>query len=105
MKDGAQPVELPVQCLVRSTFGEDRIISRYFNHVWPRRSPYLTPYDFWLKRFLKSTGYREQLSLLAALKYSMCQNISAITQEMLLTSVNGVVTRLTAVLLNDALNV
>ncbi len=42
--------------------------------------------------------YRDQPASLAALKDA---DVSAITQEMLLNAVNGVVTRLTAVLLND----
>ncbi|GFT14263.1 hypothetical protein TNCV_4591161 [Trichonephila clavipes] len=37
----------------------------------------------------------------AALKDAIWQIVSAITQEMLLNAVNGVVTSLTAVLLND----
>lgn len=102
MQDGAPPhIALPVQRLLRSTFGEDRIISRCFNHAWPPRSPDLTPCDFWLWGFLKSKVYRDQPASLAALKDAIRQNVSAITQEMLLNAVNGVVTRLTAVLLND----
>ena len=102
MQDGAPPhIALSVQHLLRSTFGEDRIISRCFNQSWPPRSPDLTPCDFWLWPFLKSKVYRDQPASLAALKDAIRQNVSAITQEMLLNAVNGVVTRLTAILLND----
>ncbi|GIY66027.1 hypothetical protein CEXT_66191 [Caerostris extrusa] len=63
------------------------------------RSPDLTPCDFWLWGFLKSTDrvYRDQPASLAAPKDAIRQNVSAITQQMLLNAVNGVVTRLTAV--------
>ena len=45
--------------------------------------------------------YRKQPSSLAAVKDALCQNVFTITQEMLINAVNGVVTRLIAVLLND----
>ena len=45
--------------------------------------------------------YRHQPASLAALKDAVRQNVSAITQEMLLNAVNGMVTHLTAVLLNN----
>ncbi|GFX86183.1 hypothetical protein TNCV_2560651 [Trichonephila clavipes] len=48
-QDGATPhIALPKQCLLRPTFGEDRIISGYFNHKWPSSMADLTPGDFWL---------------------------------------------------------
>ena len=49
MQDGAPPrIALSVQLLLRSTFGEDFIVIRYFNQAWPPRSPGLLPSDFWL---------------------------------------------------------
>ncbi|GFQ83188.1 uncharacterized protein TNCT_100171 [Trichonephila clavata] len=102
MQNGAPPhIALPLQRLLRSTFGEDPIINHYFNHAWPPISLDLTPCDFWLWGFLKSKVYRDQPASPAALKDAIRQNVSAITQEMLLNAVNGVVTRLPAVLLNE----
>ncbi|GFW66366.1 hypothetical protein TNCV_3433291 [Trichonephila clavipes] len=74
------------QCLLPSTFGEDHIISRYFNHTWPSSMHDLTSCDFWLWGFLKSKVYRDQPASLEALKDVICQNVSAITQEMLLNA-------------------
>ena len=48
---------------------------------------------------------RDQSDLLAALKDVIRQNVSAITQEMLLNAMNGVVTPLIVVLLNDGLHI
>ena len=45
--------------------------------------------------------YRDQPTSLAAPKDDISQNVSAITQEMLLNAVNVMVSHLTAVLLND----
>ncbi|GFV61245.1 uncharacterized protein TNCV_500371 [Trichonephila clavipes] len=40
MQDGAPPhIALPMKRLLRSTSGEDCIISRYFNHLWTPTSP------------------------------------------------------------------
>ena len=49
----------------------------------------------------KSNVYRDQPASLAALKDAIRQNVSAITQEMLLNAVNDVVNHLTVALLND----
>ena len=54
---------------------------------------------------LEVKRYRDQPALLTALKDAICQNVSAIMQEMLVNAVNGVVTHLTAVLLNDVLHI
>ncbi|GFX59766.1 uncharacterized protein TNCV_1778051 [Trichonephila clavipes] len=102
MQDVAPPhIALLVQLLLRSTFGKNRIISRCFNHVWPPRSPDLTPGDFKLWIFLKSKVYCDQPASLTALKDAIRQNVYAITQEMLVNAVNDVVTRLIVVLLSD----
>ena len=45
--------------------------------------------------------YRDQPTSLAAPKDDISQNVSAITQEMLLNAGNVMITHLTAVLLND----
>ncbi|PRD33585.1 UNVERIFIED_CONTAM: hypothetical protein NCL1_17226 [Trichonephila clavipes] len=46
-QEGAPPhIALHVQRLLRSAFGDARIISRYFNHAWPPRSPDLTIVNF-----------------------------------------------------------
>ncbi|GFW62382.1 hypothetical protein TNCV_290561 [Trichonephila clavipes] len=61
----------------------------------------MIPRDFWQWGILKSKVYHDQPKSLAALKYVIHQNEPAVTQEILLNVVNGVVIRLTAVLLND----
>ena len=102
MQDRAPPhISLSVKRLLRSTFGEGRIISRCFNQVWPLRSPDLTPCDFWLWGYAKSKVNRYQPASIAALKAAIRQNVSPMTQEMLLNAVNGMVVRLTAILLYD----
>ncbi|GFW81918.1 hypothetical protein TNCV_2885921 [Trichonephila clavipes] len=86
-------IEVPLQNLKGT-------VSHYFNHALPPRSSDLTPCDFWLWEIQKSKVYRDQPAL-AALKDAIRQNVSAITQEILLNTVNGVGIRLTAVLLNN----
>ncbi|GFX41808.1 uncharacterized protein TNCV_389211 [Trichonephila clavipes] len=67
MQDGAPShIALPLQSLIRSPFGDDRIISHYFNYAWPPRSPDLTPCDFRLWVFLRSKVYRHQPASLAS---------------------------------------
>ncbi|GFX15713.1 transposable element Tcb1 transposase [Trichonephila clavipes] len=84
MPDGSPPhIVLPVKRMLRSTFEEDHIISRYFNHTCPPRFPDLAPCDFRLWRFLKSKMYRDQPSSLATLKVAIRRIVSAITEEML----------------------
>ncbi|GFW40258.1 transposable element tc3 transposase [Trichonephila clavipes] len=81
-----------------------RYVALFHNNIIPEfqaQSSDLIPCDLWQYGILKSKEYRDQPASLAALKDATHQNVSAITQEILLNAVNGVVTRLTAVLLND----
>ncbi|GFU66476.1 uncharacterized protein TNCV_3807191 [Trichonephila clavipes] len=67
MQDGTPlHTAVPEKRLLRSTFGKDRIICRYFKHAWPPRSLLKSPYDFWLWGFLKSKVYRDQPASLEA---------------------------------------
>ncbi|GFY26163.1 uncharacterized protein TNCV_354791 [Trichonephila clavipes] len=101
-QDGALPhIDLPVQRLLRSKFVDDRIISHYFNHHDLTMTFDLTPCDFWQREILMPKVYCDQSVSLTALKNAIRQNLSIITQEILLNAMNGVVIRFTGVLLND----
>ncbi|GFU93752.1 uncharacterized protein TNCV_1888041 [Trichonephila clavipes] len=50
-----------VHQLLRQALTDVRVNSRFFSTAWPRRSPNLTPCDFWLWSFLKDNIYRERL--------------------------------------------
>ena len=59
MKNGAPPhIAHEITRLLRNTFGENRIVSRTFQNVWPPRSPYFNPSDFWLCGYLKDMIYQ-----------------------------------------------
>lgn len=56
--DGAPPhIKGNVQEFLKSTFGEERLISRFNIHPWPPRSPDLSPVDFWFWGKLKQLVY------------------------------------------------
>ncbi|GFU87571.1 uncharacterized protein TNCV_2934931 [Trichonephila clavipes] len=64
MQDGAPPhIARRVKDLLRRSFGDDRVLSRHFHHVWPPRSPDLSPCDYWLWGYLKSQVYRDRLNI------------------------------------------
>ncbi|GFT56793.1 uncharacterized protein TNCV_1268851 [Trichonephila clavipes] len=47
MQDGVPPhIARRVKDLLRRSFGDDRVLSRYFHHAWPTRSPDLSPCDY-----------------------------------------------------------
>ena len=49
MQDDAAPhIARRVKDLLRTSFGDDRLLSRHFRHAWPPRSPDLSPCDYWL---------------------------------------------------------
>ena len=46
MQNGAPPhIAKHVKDLLRRSFGDDRVLSRYFRHAWSPRSQYLSPCD------------------------------------------------------------
>ncbi|GFX76353.1 uncharacterized protein TNCV_593161 [Trichonephila clavipes] len=54
MQDGAPPyITRCVTDVLKHHFTEERVISRQFRHLWPPRSPDLSPCDFWLWGHLK----------------------------------------------------
>lgn len=60
--DGAPPhIKKNVQQFLTKTFGEDRLISRFHTHLWPPRSPDLSPVDFWYWGMLKRLVYQPGL--------------------------------------------
>ena len=69
MQDGASAhIARCVKQLLRSHFGNERIISRQFPTAWPPRSPNLNPCDFWLLGYLKSMVHRDLITSLSDLK-------------------------------------
>jgi len=64
---------------IRSFFG-DRVISKEFR---PRRSPILTPPDYFLWRYLKGRVYRNKPRTIDALKANITEEIQAVTAEVL----------------------
>ncbi|KAA6357503.1 MAG: putative transposable element tc3 transposase [Streblomastix strix] len=60
---------------------EDRLIGKFFNFVWPPRSPDLTPPDFFLWGYLKDHVYEPQPQSLIDLKFAIIRECEAITPE------------------------
>ena len=49
MQGGAPPhIARHVKDRLRTSFGDDRVLSRHFRHAWSPRSPDLSPCDYWL---------------------------------------------------------
>ncbi|GFX91229.1 DUF4817 domain-containing protein [Trichonephila clavipes] len=79
MQDGATShTANPVKTFLIQTFGEDRIVSRRCRYPWPPRSPDLTPADFWLWGYLKSSVYLSGPSSLPELKDAIRREVSSI---------------------------
>ncbi len=92
MQDGAPPhIARNVQ-----EFIQDRVISRYFHHSWPPRSPDLSPMDFWFWDYLKSTVYHHQPANLEDLYQSISNCIARITPDQLRSSVYHTIQRMQA---------
>ena len=72
MEDGTP--SLIARCsklLLNLYFGEDKIISRQYSTAWPRRFPHLNPYDFWLRRCIKTMIHHDPITSLSGLKRSI----------------------------------
>jgi len=64
---------------IQSFFG-DRVISK---GLWPRRSPHLTPPDYFLWGYLKGRVYRNKPRTKDALKANITEEIQAVTANVL----------------------
>lgn len=95
MQDGAPPhIAKPVKQVLKTHFGDDRIISRHFPRAWPPRSPDLTPCDFWLWGYLKNHVFSGPVANLAELKARITQHVHNVTPETLRSVVEHAVYRL-----------
>ena len=84
MQNGAPPhIGRQVQCLLRETFTDERIISRSFPNPWTARSPDLDPFDFWLWGYLKDRAYQGYVRSVGDLKTSIQRHIAQIPRELL----------------------
>ncbi|GFT46894.1 uncharacterized protein TNCV_3989541 [Trichonephila clavipes] len=102
MQDGAPPhIGRRVKALLRRSFGDDRVLSRHFNHAWPPRSPDLSPCDYWLWGYLKSQVYRDRPTSLGMLKDNIRLQCLTITPDMLYSTVHNIIPRLQLLLRND----
>lgn len=106
MQDGAPPhIAKRVKDLLRSSFGDDRVLSRYFPQAWPPRSPDLTPCDYWLWGYLKSQVYRDRPTSIGMLKDNIKRHCLTITTDMLYSAVDNIVPRLQLLLMDDGRHV
>ena len=88
-QDGAPPhIGRQVQCLLRETFTDERIISRSFPNPWPARFPDLNPCDFWLWRYLKDRVYQGHDRSLVDLKTSKQRHVAHIPRELLRATID-----------------
>ena len=72
MQDGAPShIARRMKDLLRTSFGDDRVLGRHFRYAWPQRSPDLSPCDYWLRGYLKLQVYRDGPTSLRMLKDSI----------------------------------
>ena len=64
---------------IQSFFG-DRVISK---GLWPLRSPYLMPPDYFLWEYLKGRDYQNKPRTIDALKANITEEIQAVTADVL----------------------
>ncbi|GFT42100.1 uncharacterized protein TNCV_1668871 [Trichonephila clavipes] len=102
MQDGAAPhIARRVKDLLRRSFGDDRVLSRHFQHAWPPRSLDLSPCDYWLWGYLKSQVYRDRPTSLGMLKDNIRLQCLTIIPDMLYSAVHNIIPRLQLLLRND----
>ena len=46
--------------LLKNEFGSDRLIGKFFDIVWPARSPDLNPFDFFLWGFIRDILFQNK---------------------------------------------
>lgn len=71
------------QGILDTEFGEDKITSRSCRFPWSLRSPYLTPSDFCLWRYLNSRMYQSGPPNLLQLKYAIDREVLCIHPDLL----------------------
>ena len=80
MQDGAIPhIARRLKDLLRTSFGDNRVLSRHFHLAWPPRSPDLSPCDYWLWGYPKSQVYRERPTSLGMMKDNIRRQSLTIT--------------------------
>jgi len=79
-QDGATSHTSHVSMTEIQSFYGDRVISK---GLWPRRSPDLTPPDYFLWRYLKGRVYRNKPRNTEALKTNIAEEIQAVTEDVL----------------------
>jgi hypothetical protein len=79
-QDGATPhTSHAVRELLMKHFGSDRVISRFFPHPWPARSPDISPCDFYLWGYLKNCVYSHPISDVNHLKHTISHELALIS--------------------------
>ncbi|GFX16369.1 uncharacterized protein TNCV_32431 [Trichonephila clavipes] len=102
MQDGAPPhITRCVTDVLKHHFTEERVISRQFRHLWPRRSPDLNPCDFWLWGHLKQLVSCDPPKTLPDLKDSISRHALNISQNTLRSTVEHAILRFQIVAEND----
>ncbi|GFX41555.1 transposable element tc3 transposase [Trichonephila clavipes] len=102
MQDGAPPhITRCVTEVLKHHFTEERVISRQFRHLWPPRSPDLSPCDFWLWGHLKQLVSCDQPKTLPYLKDSISRHVLNISQNTLRSTVEHAILRFQIVAEND----
>ena len=86
-QDGAPPhIHNDVRNFITETFGEANVISRFYPHKWPPRSPDLSPVDFWYWGHVKRLVYG---SGLPSSKAQLIQKIKDATNQISLRNVKS----------------
>ncbi|GFX63234.1 transposable element tc3 transposase [Trichonephila clavipes] len=102
MQDGAPPhITRCVTDVLKHHFTEERVISRQFRHLWPPRSPDLSPCDFWLWGPLKQLVSCDQPNTLPDLKDSISRHVLNLSQNTLRSTVEHAILRFQIVAEND----
>ena len=84
IQDGATShITTPVKEYLIQIFEENRLISRSCKFPWPLHFPDLTPADFWLWGYLKSSVCRSRSSSLSELKDEIWREVAWIQPELL----------------------
>ncbi|RZC41920.1 hypothetical protein BDFB_015142, partial [Asbolus verrucosus] len=65
-------------------FYDDRLISSYTDHIYPSRSPDLTPLDYFLFPTLKNTIFKQPVHTIDDLKERISQECASVSPEVLI---------------------
>ncbi|GFW35548.1 transposable element Tcb1 transposase [Trichonephila clavipes] len=80
-----------VKDLLHTSFGECRMLSCHFCHVWPSRSPNLNPCDYWSWSNMKLQVYHDRLPSLGMIKDHIRWQILTISTDILYNAVLNIV--------------